>query len=502
MQPRNRGCYVAKKKPFNPRKLMEKAVKVMTSSIREARDDGKVIPFVGAVLWKVDGTVETAYRGELRDGDHAEFTLLERKNPSCRLDKAVLFATLEPCAPKARTFPKLGCAERIVLARIKQVWVGIADPDPTVDRKGIKYLQDNGVEVQMFDRDLQDKICEINKQFIDQAMERAETAKEKEQKTVKLSDLEDEVSALSTSDFSLEALEKYRDVAKIKELVESSQFRRRLLQQGLLKGDEATCAPTRLGVLLFGKEPRVTMPQAGLLGTIHYPDDTEEPRNFEGPMVLIPGEVEQWLRDKLPNVIDRSTMQRQEADPLPFEMIREAVVNALIHRDYGIRQAKCQLVVTPTTILVKSPGGPLPPITLEQLQTFEAPMLSRNPELHYVFSRMELAEERGFGLRSLKNQAQQSHLPLPRFSWEDPYLVLTLYRNPEASLPEGMTESLSASELAGWRWLAQVGHTKTSEYAKEMDVDARTARRHLTHFVELQLLRKIGSGPATRYEVA
>jgi ATP-dependent DNA helicase RecG len=142
-----------KKKP-DPRKLMEMAVDVMEKSVAEPRGDGKVSPLVGAVLWKADGTVETASRGELRDGDHAEYTLLERKNRDCKLDDAVLFSTLEPCAPGSRRHPKLGCAERIVLARIREVWIGVEDPDPTVDRKGIKYLQDNGVKVHLFDRDL------------------------------------------------------------------------------------------------------------------------------------------------------------------------------------------------------------------------------------------------------------------------------------------------------------------------------------------------------------
>jgi len=490
-----------KKAPFDPRKLMEMAVKVMNDSVGEPRDDGKAIPLVGAVLWKPGGTIETSCRGELRDGDHAEFTLLERKNRHCKLDGAALFVTLEPCAPKARTFPKVSCAERIVLARIKKVWIGIEDPDPTVDRKGIKYLQDNGVDVQMFDRDLQERIRDINKEFIDQALERAAAAEEEEPKTVKLSDLEDKVAAANTKDLSLQALSAYRDVAKITEEVESSEFNRRLLQQGLLKEDGGVLSPTGFGVLLFGREPRVTLPQAGLLGTIHYPNDTEETRNFEGPMVLIPGEVEQWLRNKLPNVIDRNKMQREGVPPLPFEMIREAVVNALVHRDYDIREAKCQLVVRPETIIVKSPGGPVPPITLEELQRFEASMLSRNPRLHYVFSRMGLAEERGLGLRSLKSRAQEAHLPLPRYSWEDPYLVLTLYRNAEAVLPDSVKESLASSEVAGWQWVAGQGHAKTSEYSKAMGVDERTARRHLTHFVDLGLLKKTGSGPATVYEV-
>jgi ATP-dependent DNA helicase RecG len=87
---------------LDPRKLMEQALEVMRLSIAEPRTDGKANPLVGAVLWKPDRTVETACRGELRDGDHAEYALLERKNREKKLDRAALFATLEPCAPESR----------------------------------------------------------------------------------------------------------------------------------------------------------------------------------------------------------------------------------------------------------------------------------------------------------------------------------------------------------------------------------------------------------------
>jgi len=82
------------KPKFNPRELMEKAIEAMKLSISEPRDDGNVTPKVGAALWKPDGMIETACRGELRSGDHAEFTLLERKNRSNVLDGCILFATL------------------------------------------------------------------------------------------------------------------------------------------------------------------------------------------------------------------------------------------------------------------------------------------------------------------------------------------------------------------------------------------------------------------------
>ncbi len=228
---------------------MERAIEIMRQSVAEPRSDGKASPLVGAVLVRPDGTIITAYRGELREGDHAEYTLWERKNRDQRLDGSILFATLEPCAPGSRRHPKLACAERIVLARIKEVYVGIEDPDPTVDRKGIKYLQDNGVTVHMFDRDLQEEIQEANRAFIEQAMERAAAAQEeKKPPIVTLSNLEYPFASAVMEDFSPEALKQYRRLAKIEGAVGSPEFNRRLALQGLLKQEGERFVPTGFGL--------------------------------------------------------------------------------------------------------------------------------------------------------------------------------------------------------------------------------------------------------------
>jgi ATP-dependent DNA helicase RecG len=110
----------------------------LDKSIAEKRTDGKVNPKVGAVLVFPDGTYETAHRGELRDGDHAEFTLIERKCVNRDLSGAILFATLEPCVK--RNPPKRGCCRHVASARIRTVYVGIEDPDPTVAGEGIHYI--------------------------------------------------------------------------------------------------------------------------------------------------------------------------------------------------------------------------------------------------------------------------------------------------------------------------------------------------------------------------
>lgn len=488
---------------FDPRAMMEKAIEAMRLSIAEARKDGKPSPSVGVVLCTPEGRIETSHRGELRDGDHAEFTLLERKNRANNLDGAVLFTTLEPCAPGARSFPKLSCAERIVLARIKKVWVGLEDPDPTVDRKGIKYLQEKGVVVEMFDPDLQKVIHTENKTFIDQALERKAAAVAGESRLGTLSELEKPLPAVELVDLSSTALEKYRTDAKIPEPVDSPDFRRRLMRQGLLMEEGGRFRPTGFGFLLFGKEPRDSLPQAGLLVTLHR-DDKVVTREFAGPLVLIPGQVEEWLEDKLPSSINRDQMQRRQVAEIPFELLREPVVNALVHRDYAIAGAKCHLSITGDTITVKSPGRPVPPVTLEQLQSFSAPELSRNAPLHYVFARMGLAEERGLGMKSLRSLPKKLGLPLPKYVFEDPYLMLTLYRTPESvtrTLPPEIVSELNSDERSGWEFLASRGATTKSEYAKELGFDERKAQRHLSHFVELGLAVRTGRGRSIGYQL-
>jgi ATP-dependent DNA helicase RecG len=488
---------------FNPRKLMEQAVEVMKSSIHEHREDGKSSPAVGAVLYMPDGTRETAYRGELREGDHAEFTLLERKKRDAKLDGSVLFATLEPCAPGARGEGKLPCAERIILARIKEVWVGIEDPDPTVDRKGIAHLQKNGVTVHMFDRDLQEVIRMVNQKFISQALERAVKAAEKEEPDT-LTPFENAEPAATLDDLSNEALQRFIGGAGLSEFLGSEAFHRRLLRLGLLQEQNGKPVPTGYGMMLFAKQPRLSLPQAGLLATMHYPNGKIEKQDFDGPMVLIPEHVEQWLNSKLPHFITRTGMKRIEESAIPFELVREPIINALIHRDYDIKGAKCQLIISPDNIQIMSPGAPLSPITLAQMKSFTAPMLSRNPQLHYVFAQMGLAEERGLGMKTLKSVPQTFGLPMPKYNFNEPYLVLQLFRNPEgvaATVEPSALDSLNEDEMAGWKFLTSQATTTAPNYSQALGFDERKTQRQLRKFMDLGLLRRIGQGRASRYEV-
>ena len=495
-----------KAKGLNPRKYMELAIAAMQKSIQEPRQD-KVSPKVGAVLLKIDGEMDTAYRGELRHGDHAEFTLLERKHRNDNVDGSIIFATLEPCAPGARKHPKLCCAERIVNARIKKVYIGIEDPDPSVDRKGIQFLIDNGIEVEMFDADLQKEIRDANKQFIEEAENRAKQIQVYVKKEVALSDIEKGAISAIINDLSEDKINAFITLAKLNVDFGSQEFNHIFTQLGLLEHKDNKLLPTGIGLLLFGKRPQLVYQNALLRATYKTKSRGEKLKTIEGSIVSQVDEAMEWFKEVIDKQTDRSDAQREDVYDYPLVVIREAVINAIVHRDYDIQGAPIYLEVNDDAIVVKSPGYPVAPLKLEQIQKFNAPSLSRNPKIMYVFDQLKLVEQRGLGFESIRALPIKYGLPLPVITYDEPYLVFSFPRSIQSLLrvyADVSLNKLNKEQLIGYEWLRLVREASTREYSVHFDIGYKTAQRHLAKMKELNLIVDNGlevNSPNYKYKV-
>src|SRR5579885_1807270 len=100
-------------------------------------------PWVGCVIVK-DGEIVGEGYHVAPGSPHAEVIALEQAGVLAK--GATAFISLEPCAHFGRTPP---CVDALILAGIKKVVIPFPDPDPLVQGKGIKVLQNAGVEVEV-----------------------------------------------------------------------------------------------------------------------------------------------------------------------------------------------------------------------------------------------------------------------------------------------------------------------------------------------------------------
>jgi pyrimidine deaminase RibD-like protein len=119
---------------------MERAIALARRSESET---GKVSPKVGAVIARDGVVIGEAFRGELAPGEHAEFTLLEKKLAD----------------------ETLACVERIIERRIARVVIGVLDPNEAICGRGELRLREAGIQVARFDPDLMTQIEELNRDF-------------------------------------------------------------------------------------------------------------------------------------------------------------------------------------------------------------------------------------------------------------------------------------------------------------------------------------------------
>jgi ATP-dependent DNA helicase RecG len=227
-----------------------------------------------------------------------------------------------------------------------------------------------------------------------------------------------------------------------------------LFRLGITAGASTGSPPTIAGLLTYGQFPQQFFPQLMVSVVVHSPEPSSGTRFLDNQTVRgsIPEMIETTLSMLRRNLAVRAVIsdhgERVDEVEYPLEAVREAVVNALMHRDYSpvTRGTQVQIELFPDRLVVRSPGGLYGGVLVDELGE-EGISSSRNAVLAglladtYLPSSNELvAENRSSGIPAMLDVARRRGLPRPSFRSSITSFVVTMSRS-ELLRPEVRTGS-------------------------------------------------------------
>lgn len=374
------------------------------------------------------------------------------------------------------------------------MYVGTTDPDPTVNGKGIKYLKDHGVEVEMYPPELQKEIELLNADFIKGALKRRIEA-ERETENQYLSEYEKPVATAQMDGLDQELVEKFVDKMEAK----PEEVNDVLVEMELAAADGKTLKPTGLGLLLFGKRPQSVYPNAVVKATWKKGGQVRKVDTIEGPLLKQTKRLFEWYKDLLPSHIDRSSVERSKVYDYPLEVVRELCINAIVHRDYELKGAPVYVEINDDAIVIKSPGLPEPPLTMRQISSFSAPSYSRNPIIMYVLDKFDQVEQRGLGFETVRELPKKG-IPLPVVTYEEPYVVITLPLKTDILTSKAF--GLSKEEMRVWDYIRMHDSVTRLDIESLLGVDSKKAVRVLNKLIDKSLVVSEGKSRGVRYSAS
>jgi ATP-dependent DNA helicase RecG len=279
-----------------------------------------------------------------------------------------------------------------------------------------------------------------------------------------------------------------------------------LLRRGCLVQGETGPRPTYAGLLLFGREPQRWVPSAEILvarygGTAM--DDVFVKEQVRGTLPEQIRRAEAFVTSNMRRGVRLLGLERVEEAEYPSEAMREAIVNAVAHRDYQIRGDEIRVLMFADRIEFYSPGRLPGHVTVENLVDER---YSRNEITVQILSDMGFIERLGYGIDRMIRLMAEAGLPEPRFQETSAGFQVTLVGQGQALLSQ-------EADVLRWRYLGlnerqelalgylvERGRITNREYQELCpDVSAETIRRDLADLVSKNLLLKIGEKRATYY---
>jgi len=184
---------------------------------------------------------------------------------------------------------------------------------------------------------------------------------------------------------------------------------------------------------------------------------------------------------------------------------KEAVLNAIAHRDYGVLGRGVEIWLFDDRMEVTSPGGLVPQVTLEQLLTLERVHVSRNPRLVRCLVDLGFMRDQGEGIPRMFAEMERQFLPQPEIYASESEVRLTLRNTPTLSAPDrAFVESLGGQDLTDQEFRALLetyrhGRVDNRRIRLVTGLDTLAASQVLRRLRDRGMLILHAAGPASYY---
>jgi len=233
------------------------------------------------------------------------------------------------------------------------------------------------------------------------------------------------------------------------------------------------------GLLFFSKDPQSYLPHTYLRISING-----EWVRVGGAIWAIADQAEAILEKNIKTVSIKSGFRREDHREYPMPAVREAVINALVHRNYAV-ESEVFVYLDGERLRVVNPGSFPPGVSIDDPRP-----VPRNPLLYELMFQAGYVEKQGSGIKLILEQCQRSPLCRVSYKISGGFTEVAFERKIEKALEKELAEILE--RLAG--------ESKTaSALAEELGISKMTALRRLRALREMGIVERQGRGSRTEY---
>ncbi|WES99879.1 ATP-binding protein [Chryseobacterium arthrosphaerae] len=245
----------------------------------------------------------------------------------------------------------------------------------------------------------------------------------------------------------------------------------------------------KAAVLLFHPKPdKVFTGTSSKIGFFRSDDDLAFQDEVKGSLMEQAEKVIDLLLTKyLKAQITYDGLQRKESFPVPPAALREAVLNAIVHKDYA-SGIPIQISVYDNQLIIWNEGELPEDWTVAKLK-IKHPSRPYNPDIANAFFRSGLIESWGRGTIKILNEAKAAKTPAPVFRYDDSGFYVIF------SFEEGSVEQKVL------RLIKTDGKTTAIKMAEELSVTERTIKRTLKNLQDSKIIERVGNNRSGEWKV-